>query len=55
MPTLPLWLGTCLMSHSIVSQVSLLSSTSAGAFLAGRCGRTLTNSPSDIHRPRTSW
>ena len=55
MPTLPLWFSTCLMSHSMVSQVSLLSSMSVGPFFAGRYGRTLTNSPSDIHRPRTSW
>ena len=55
MPTLPLWLATCLTSHSMVSQVSLLSSTSAGPFLAGWYGRMSTNSPSDIHRPRTSW
>ena len=54
-PTRPLWLGTCLISQSIVSNVSVLSSMSLGLVFCGRCGRMLTNSPSDIQRPRTSW
>ena len=37
-----------------MSQVSLDSSVSFGP-LAGLCGLTSTNCPSDMNRPRTSW
>jgi hypothetical protein len=43
------------MSHSIVSYVSVLSSMSFGPLFTGLCGRTCSNTPSDIQRPRTSW
>jgi hypothetical protein len=55
MPTLPLWFDRCFSSQSMVSQASLLSSTSPGPFFAGMYGRASTNWPSDIQRPRTSW
>ena len=54
-PTLPLLLGTCFSSHSTVSNVSVLSSTSWFPLGASMWGRISTNAPSDMYRPRTSW
>ncbi len=54
-PTRPLLFGTCFTSQSIVSYVSVLSSMAVAPDFVARCGRMLTNSPSDIIRPRTSW
>ena len=39
----------------MLSKVSLLSSMSCVLRLSGWCGRMLTNSPSDMLLPRTSW
>ncbi len=55
MPTLPLWLGMFASSHSMVSYVSELSSMSWSLSFFGLCGVMLTNWPSDMKRPRTSW
>ena len=53
-PTRPLFQRTCFTSQSIVSQASDDSSKSRGP-LSGTWGRTSTNCPSDMKRPRTSW
>jgi hypothetical protein len=42
MPTLPLLRGTCFTSQSMVSQVSVLSSTSLGPAFTALCGRMFT-------------
>ncbi len=46
MPTFPLFPGTFLISHSIVSYVSVLSSTDFASFLL-RIGRFIMNCPSE--------
>src|SRR2546422_2216494 len=48
-----LLLGMFLTNHSIVSQVSVLSSKSFGPDFVGLCGRMWSNLPSDIDRKST--
>ena len=61
MPTRPLWPGTFLSSHSMVSKVSVLSSYGVvgvrlfPAWMAVRAGVISSNLPSLRYRPRTSW
>jgi hypothetical protein len=54
MPTRPLFFGTFLSSHSIVSQVSVPSSSERVSPCA-RAGRCITNCPSEPNFPRMSW
>ena len=53
-PTRPLWCGTFLSSHSMVSYVSVASSTCAGPCAWSMIGRTFVHFPSLMKRPRTS-
>src|SRR5580693_5745880 len=52
-PTFPLLFGTFFSSHSIVSRVSVVSSTSFFVVCA-TIGWFITNCPSDAYRPRIS-
>ena len=56
MPTLPLWFGHVLEQPlDGVPGVAALVDVCRACPSAGWYGRMSTNSPSDIHRPRTSW
>ena len=55
MPTRPLLCGRFFTSQSIASYVSVASSTSVLPLYCHFTGRTSSNFPSDMYRPRTSW
>src|ERR1035437_884678 len=54
-PTRPLLCGRFFTSQSIASYVSVASSTSVLPLYCHFTGRTSSNFPSDMYRPRTSW